>query len=129
MKSYEIDFLESKAEKMFTYLRLPMPSMNEADQIIERLMNLGSMLAQSGEYKAASQYRVDEILHGEIGKAIDQAMGDKVSASLLNQYVKSACKEWNYLVNAFDRINSAAAKQMMAIQTCVSYEKAKMNLI
>jgi len=129
MKTYEIDFLETKAEKMFEYLRLTMPGMDKEDAVIKRLMDLGSMLAQSGEFKAASQYKVDEILHGEIGKAIDQALGDKVSASILNQYVKSACKEWNYLVNAFDRINSAAAKQMMAIQTLVSFEKAKMNVL
>ena len=129
MKDYRIDDLQNKSDKMFEYLRKPLPSIQDETEVMERINNLNRMLAESGEYKAVASYRVDEVVHGEIAKAIDTALGDKVSASIMNQYVKTACKEWNYLTLAFDRINSAAGKQLMAIQTLISIEKAKLNIL
>lgn len=129
MIDYTIDHLNSKCEKMFAYLKEPSPSMDQEDKVMERLMMLGKMVAESGEYKAVAQYHVDEIIHGEISKAIDRAMGDKVSASTINLYVKTAARHWNYLVMAFDRINSAAAKVMMSFQTMISFEKEKMKML
>jgi hypothetical protein len=129
VKLYTKEELNSKSDKMFDYLREMLPDVSNEDLTVKRLMQLGRMLAESGEYKAAAGYQIDQIIHGEISKAIDTAMGDKVSASMMNQYVKSACKEWNYLQAAFDRINSAAGKQIMALQTLISYEKEKMKIL
>ena len=129
MKTYSIEFLNEKADKMFEYLRQPMPSAQDETKIVERLMYLGKMLAESGEYKAAAQYKVDEVIHGEIGKSIFNIADERVTTSTLNMYIKAAAKDWTYLVNAFDRINSAAGKLIMAIQTLLSYEKAKMNIL
>lgn len=128
MKLYSIEELNYKSDKMFEYLRQMLESVSDEEKTFTRLMHLGRMLSESGEYKAACGYQIDTIVHGEIAKAIDTAMGDKVSASIINKYVTTACKEWNYLYNSFDRINSAAAKQMMGIQTMVSYEKSKLNI-
>ena len=114
---------------MFAYLREPMPTMDNEEAVIKRLMNLGRMLAESGEYKAAAQYKVDEVVHGEIGRALFGLESEKLPASTLNTYIKSAAKDWNYLVNSFDRVNSSAGKMIMALQTLISYEKAKMNLV
>lgn len=129
MRNYSIEFLNEKADKMFDYLRLPAPLMQDEDKVVERLMQLGRMLSESGEYKAVAQYKVDEITQGEIGKAIARIADEKITASTLNAYIKAAGKDWNYLVNVFDRINSAAGKSMMSLQTCISYEKAKMQMI
>lgn len=128
-KEYTIDFLNRKADDMFSYLKEPMPSMDQEDAVVKRLMLLGKMLAESGEYKAAAQYKIDDVIHGEIGKAIFQIADRNLTASTINMYVKAAAKEWNYLCNSFDRINSAAAKLMVSIQVMISYEKAKMNLM
>ncbi len=128
MKVYTAEFLNTKSDKMLEYLQQSYSIQNE-EQTVNRLMNLGKMLAESGEYKAAAQYQVDSIIHGEIAKAIDRALSDKLSATMLNQYVKTACKDWTYLVNSFDRINSAAGKQLMAMQTLISYEKEKMKIL
>lgn len=129
MTDYTQEFLNKKSDDMFKYLKEPTPSMDQEDKVMNRLMTLGNMVAQSGEYKAVAQYHVDEIIHGEIAKAIDNALGDKVSATTMNLYVKTACKSWNYLVMSFDRINSAAAKIMMGMQTMISYEKEKIKMI
>lgn len=129
MKEYSIDFLTQKEENMHKYLREPIPSMEDEKAVVSRLMYLGNMLSESGEYKAACGFKIDEIVNGEIGKAIDTALNDKISVSLINQYVKSAARHWSYLYNSFDRINSAAGKSMMALQVIISLEKSKMRLI
>jgi hypothetical protein len=128
MKTYTIEFLNEKCDKMFNYLREPMPSMDNEDAVMKRLSFLGTMLAESGEYKAAAQYMVDDVVHGEIGKAIFRIADERAPASTLNMYVKAAAKDWNYVVNSMDRINSAASKMIMSIQVLISYEKAKMNI-
>ena len=129
MKHYELEFLQEKADKMFAYLREPMPTMDNEEAVIKRLMNLGRMLAESGEYKAGAQNKVDEVVHGEIGRALFGLESEKLPASTLNTYIKAAAKDWNYLVNSFDRVNSAAVKMIMALQTLISYEKEKMKMI
>lgn len=129
MQDYNQEDLQYKSDRMFEYLRKHFKSVQDETEVMERINNLNRMLSESGEYKAYSAYRVDEIVHGEIANAIDTAMGDKLSASTINQYVKTACKEWNYLTLAFDRINSAAGKQLMALQTLISYEKEKLKIL
>lgn len=129
MKEYTLSFLNDKADKMFEYLKAVVPSMQDENGVIDRLMHLGRMLSESGEYKAVAQYKVDSVVHGEIGKAIAGIASEKITASTLNAYIKAAAKDWNYIVNAMDRINSAAGKQIMALQTVISYEKQKMNLL
>jgi hypothetical protein len=129
MKEYTQEFLNDKCDKMFEYLKAQVPSMDKEELVIERLMHLGRMLSESGEYKAVAQYKVDSVIHGEIGRAIAGIATEKISASTLNAYIKAAAKDWNYFVNAFDRINSAAGKQIMALQTVISYEKQKMSIL
>lgn len=125
MITYTLDQLREKSENMFKYLVQPIPQMTDEDKVIERVMHLGRMIAESGEYKSVSQYKVDEMTHGEIGKLLDR----ELSPSIMKEYAKAGCKDWNYLVNSFDRINSAAGKQLMALQTLIAFERAKMNII
>lgn len=129
MREYTIDFLTEKSNKMHDFLRESPPSMDNEKAVVNRLMHLGRLLSESGEYKAFCVAQMDQAVHGEIAEAIDKALSDKISVSLINQYVKTAAHEWNYLTNSFDRINSAAGKCMMALQVLISLEKAKMNMI
>lgn len=129
MRDYSLEFLTEKSDQMHDYLRLPALTMDQEAAVVDRLMHLGRMLSLSGEYKAFAVAQYDQIVHGEIGQAIDRCLSEKLSVSLINQYVKTAAYEWNYLINSFDRINSAAGKMIMAIQTLISYEKEKMKMI
>lgn len=128
MREYTLEFLQKKSSDMFDYLKSPMPSMDDEEKVVDRLMMFGKMLAESGEYKAAAQYKIDVVVHGEIGKELFRIAEERLSASTINLYVKAAAMDWNYLCSAFDRINSAAGKMIMAIQTLISYEKSKMQI-
>ena len=55
--------------------------------LLNRCELLNRMIAESGEYKAVAQYKVDDVTQGEIGKAIARIADARITASTLNTYV------------------------------------------
>jgi hypothetical protein len=115
--------LKAKAEKMHLFLEQKPGS--EPNDIIERIELLSILISQSGECLAAAKYIQDNLIHSEIMKTIREGYVDKVSASVLNKLVNSLAKEENFLVNSFDRINSAAVHQLDGCRTILSYRKTE----
>ena len=68
-------------------------------------------------------------IHSETMKVIREGFIDKMSITTINNLIKALAKDDNYLVNQFDRINSAAAKQLAGLITILSYRKAEMQII
>lgn len=101
---------------------------NDEEGIITRMENLQILLAQSGNLLAEAKSLQD----AEILQATKAVVSDPEYAgmglSILNQYIKARCKDLNYLVNSLDRVNSTAGKQIMALQTILSYRKEQMKL-
>lgn len=118
--------LTQKAEKFQAYLEKKIGS--EPADLMERTEMLSILIAQSGQCLANAKYLQDQIINGTIMEALKNAYEDRLSASILNQYVKSNAKDYNYLVNWLDRINSTATHQLDATRTLISYKKAEMNL-
>lgn len=132
MREYTLEFLNTKAEKMFDYLSRPLPEIGSdgyIDELVSRLNFLNKCMVESGEYKSAAEYKIEVVIDGEIGAKIEEIMDGKLTASTINMWVKTKAKDWNRLKNAFDRINSASVHQIDAIRTILSWEKAKANLI
>jgi len=117
------DQLKEKAVKFQTFLETRHGQ--EPDQLLERMELLAILVAQSGQCLAEAKYHQDQVINGEIGQAIDRMLTDKLSATTINQYVKTAAKEHNYLVNWLDRINAAATHQLDALRTIISYRKTE----
>lgn len=101
----------------------------EPDQLLERMELLAILVAQSGQCLAEAKYHQDQVINGEIGQAIDRLLTDKLSATTINQYVKTAAKEYNYLVNWLDRINATATHQLDALRTIISYRKTEFSAL
>lgn len=121
-----IEQLREKSEKMQTFLERK--SGQEPNDIIERLEHLNIMVAQSGQCLADAKYYQDQIINSTITKALTEAYHDKLSATLINQFVKTSAKDYNYLVNVFDRINATATHQIDSYRTILSYRKTEMSL-
>lgn len=117
------DQLKEKAEKMQKFLS-EKPG-NEPNEIIERIELLSVLISQSGEYLAATKFLQDQLIHSEIMKAITEGYNEKLSASALNKFINALAKEENFLVNSFDRINSAAVHQLGGCRTILSYRKTE----
>ena len=123
---YSPEQLKETAAKMQAYLEEK--SGSEPNELIERLENLQVMVAKSGNMLADAKYYQDMITNGAIMEALKQSYEERLSPSTINKFVTTAAKDQNYLVVWFDRINSAAGKQMMAINVMISYRKTEMQL-
>jgi hypothetical protein len=118
--------MREKLLKMQSYLEQPCP--DDEEKIIQRMNYLQVLIAQSGQLMADAKFMRD----AEIQKAIMSVMGDPTfvgsSATMIKEYVNSCAKEFNYLVNFSDRINSSATKQLQATISVLSYRKEQMKI-
>jgi len=119
------DQLQPKADAMNAYLQEK--ANDEPHDIIERINNLSILISQSGEYLAAANYYKDTLIHSEIMKIMREGMVDRLSATALNKLVNALAKDESFLVNQFDRINSAGVHQMDALRSVLSYRKTEFS--
>jgi hypothetical protein len=127
MNRFSKEQLTDKASKMQAYLSEQYA--NEPNDLLQRLEYLTLMVSQSGKMLADSKYFQDEIINGAILEALKKAYEEKLSASTINLFVKSAAKDYNYLVNWIYEINHSAGKQIDALRTIISYRKSEMNIL
>ncbi len=123
---YSKEQLTAKAEKMQAYLQ-ENPG-TEPNDLINRLTKLNILLSQSGQCLADAKYHQDIIVNGAIMEAVQKAYEQKLGQSVINKFVTTAAKDFNYLVNLFDRINSSAVHQIDSLRSILSYRKSEMVL-
>lgn len=119
-----VDTLKDKAEKMQKYLEENPGS--EPNELIDRTEKLNILIAQSGKMLADAEWYRDEIVNSAIMKSIKDSMEEKLSATVLNQYIKTSARDYNFLVKWIDRINATATHQIDSIRTIISFRKAEM---
>lgn len=118
--------LKEIAEKMQTFLELKPGT--EPNDLIDRAENLSALIAKSGHCLADAKYNLDQRKNDSITQALKEAMAGDWSITIIHKKIDALCKEENYLVNCFDRINSAAVHQLDGVRTIISYRKAEMTL-
>lgn len=123
---FSIESLKDKAEKMQKYLEEQVGS--EPNELIDRTEKLNILIAQSGKMLADAEWYRDEVINSAIMKSIKDSMEEKLSATVLNQYIKTAARDYNFLVKWIDRINATATHQIDSIRTIISFRKAEMIL-
>ena len=121
---FSVETLNDKAEKMQKYLEETTPS--EPNDLIDRTEKLNILIAQSGKMLADAEWYRDEIVNSAIMKSIKDSMEEKLSATILNQYIKTTARDYNFLVKWIDRINATATHQIDSIRTIISFRKAEM---
>lgn len=122
-----IETLKEKAEKMQAFLETQ--SGNEPNELIDRAEKLNILVAQSGKMLADAEWYRDEMVNSAIMKSIKEAMEEKLSATVLNQYIKTAARDYNFLVRWIDRINVTATHQIDSVRSLLSYRKAEMQIL
>lgn len=118
--------LKEIAEKMQTFLELKRGT--EPNDLIDRAENLSMLIAKSGHCLADAKYNLDQRKNDSITIALKEAMAGDWSISIIHKKIDALCKEENFLVTWFDRINSAAVHQLDGIRTIISYRKAEMTM-
>lgn len=123
---YSKEQLTETAGKMQKYLEEKPAS--EPNDLIDRLENLQVLIAKSGACLADARYYLDQRKNDSITQALKEAMEGDWSISIIHKKIDALCKEENYLVNQFDRLNRSATHQLEAIRTILSYRKAEMTM-
>lgn len=125
---FSIDELHTKATKMQAFLEKRFDT-SEPNELIRRMEELGIMISQSGKMLADAKYYKDKIVNGAIMESIQKAYQEKLSTTTINKFVETAAREYSFLVNWIDEINSCAGKQHAGIITLISYRKAEMQMV
>lgn len=118
--------LHKIAENMQAYLETETGP--EPQHLMDRIELLNLLIAKSGQCLAEAKYIQDQLINTGLLNAIGEGLENKLSPSLINQFIKSNAKDVNLLVNWFDRINAAATHQLDSLRTIISYKKAELNL-
>lgn len=120
------------AEKIFSHLK-EIQDFLEADyssdipaNCIDRLDQLQSYMALSGKLLADAEWHYQTLLNSEIIKVVKEM--SNLTASTLNKYIESMCKEYKYLVTFSDRINRATVHQIDSVRSILSYQKIQATL-
>jgi hypothetical protein len=121
-----LEDLKIKADKMQSFLE--QKAIDQEEGLIDRLELLQVLLAQSGNYLAEAKYLLDQRKNDSITQSLKDALAGDWSTTIIHKKIDALCREENFLVNRFDRINSSAVHQIDALRSILSYRKAQMNL-
>jgi hypothetical protein len=121
-----LEDLKIKADKMQSFLE--QKAIDQEEGLIDRLELLQVLLAQSGNYLAEAKYLLDQRKNDSITQSLKEALAGDWSTTIIHKKIDALCREENFLVNRFDRINSSAVHQIDALRSILSYRKAQMNL-
>ena len=118
--------LNNKAIKMQNFLE--QKASDQEEGLIDRLELLQVLLAQSGNCLAEAKFLLDVRKNDSITQSLKEALAGDWSTTIIHKKIDALCREENFLVNRFDRINSTAVRQIDALRSILSYRKAQMTL-
>ncbi len=99
---------------------------SEPNDLIDRMEKLSVYLAQSGVLLAEAKYYQEKKISDSLKQVVTEY--DNWSASVVTTFTKSLAKEYNFLVNQLDRLNSSCVHQMDSLRSILSYRKNEMQL-
>lgn len=94
--------------------------------IVERAGVLEGYMALSGKLLADAKWHYNEMFNSEFVKTIKEV--SKYQASTTNLYLKTLCRDHQYLVDWADRLNASCTHQLDFSRTLISKLKAEMQL-
>lgn len=122
------EMIATELKKIQTFLESPYAVDNPAI-CAERAADIESFMAFSGKLYADAKYRLNEMTDSTIMKGLKELAGDKMSATILKQYVSSKLKDYEFLVDWAERVNRATTHSLDMSRTMISKHKAEMEYI
>ena len=101
---------------------------DNGDQCVERLTQLEGYLALTGKMLADAKHHHRSLQESSIVEAVKKAQQSKMSPSTLNKYIESVCRDYAYLVDRCDRLNSGCVHSIDSVRTIVSKLKQEAML-
>lgn len=101
----------------------------QPEEVVERGNTLSVIIARSGKMKADAEYHRDAIMQSEIMTLLKDTAKTQLPATTINKLLDSACKDYNYLVTACDRLNRSATHQLEWCRTLLANARAEMQTV
>lgn len=114
-----------EATEIQSFLELEM--IPEGSALVERSTFLSNYMSRTGKMYADAKYHKDTLLNSQIIVTLKSAMSEQMSASTLNKFIDSACKDFNYLVDWCERLNRSCTHELDLMRSLISKEKAEMQ--
>lgn len=99
---------------------------DEIGSVIERATKLEGYMALSGKLLADSKWHYSNVFESGFIEAIKKTSNQ--STSTINLYLKSLCKDYQYLVDWADRVNASCTHQVDFSRSLISKLKEQMKL-
>ena len=98
----------------------------QPEEVVERGNELSVIIARSGKMKADAEYHRDAMMQSEIIALLRDTAKAQLPASAINKLLDAACRDYNYLTTACDRLNRSATHQLEWCRTIISLAKAEL---
>jgi hypothetical protein len=98
----------------------------QPEEVVERGNELSVIISRSGKMKADAEYHRDAMMQSEIMSLLKDTAKSQLPASTINKLLDAACKDYNYLATACDRLNRTATHQLEWCRSLVSKAKAEL---
>lgn len=100
----------------------------QIEEVSQRGNDLNAYLARTVKMLADAKYHLNMAKQSDIMDILrDTAKQAKATATTVNELVKSACREEQYLVDFCDRLNAACTHQIDWCRTLISKAKTEMQ--
>jgi energy-converting hydrogenase Eha subunit C len=116
-----------EAKKIQDYLDITVSS--DPAEMVDRIANLMTYMARSGEMLAQAKKTLRSRKTSEISKTIIAIAKEQfLSATVQNALLDSICEDEAFMVDWLERINRSCTHQIEGLRSLLSYEKEQMRL-
>lgn len=100
---------------------------DDPDAYVMRGNELVSVMATTGKMLADAKYHRDKAISESVLSALKNTLNEKLPSSTINEFIKSECKDLNYLVNFIEQVNKECKYQVELLRSLISLRKTEMN--
>ena len=119
--------MKEESQRIQDYLNITVST--DPAELVDRIANLMTYMARSGEMLAIAKRQLRNRKTNEISKTIIKIAKEQcLSATVQNALLDSICEEEAFMVDWLDRINRTCTHQIEGLRTLLSYEKEQMRL-
>lgn len=121
----ELFKMASQAQEM---LKVKMEG-DDPGAYVERANEISSWMSTTGKMLADARYWRDKAVKECVLTSLKDSKRSSLPASVMNELIKSECREYNYLVNWIEEINKGTKYQCDLLRSIISYRKSEMQNI
>ena len=99
---------------------------DDPEALVNRATHIASIMATTGKMLADAKYWKDKAMKDSVLTQLKDAKRSSLPASVMNELIKSECRDLNYLVNLIEQQDKDCKYQIELLRTLISLRKQEM---